>query len=483
MALKNRTELYTYFNTGDIPTETQLHNLIDSFQLDCMVDIRNFGAVGGGADDTVAIQDALDYVNSVGGGIVFIPLGSWYITASLVIYDYTHLMGCGRGSILTTDQDIEMIVTDDGMQYSFITHLYITNTLSGQSKFNIHGINPNGLTISHCWIVNHATGTNGGVCIDNGAGAAASGYYTEIGFTHITHGIVDIFQTDGKYYKNWVFSHERTWAFYVRTPGHVLIEGCDIIGGVYPGGGVYADGSKGLNVTGCLFGSNVDGQDTGRGVVLANAYFCSVSNNHFYHCTQDSVRVENCQHCKIEGNLFEDTNHFRTGSGPYTWGNNSSDVVLYASTGKYCLDNVVVGNVHKIILARDNKGYACLEIADGAQPNYNIISSNSASGNYLFPHFLIDRSASGSFIGNNAGAAIDIHYGSEVVTTGVTSFAVTFAVNTYYTPRASDIHFVFTVADPGGLVWLSAISAAGFTVHFSTATPAGLVINYKVKIE
>lgn len=45
------------------------------------VNVKDFGAIGNGtADDTAAIQDALDYLDTLGGGICYLPSGTYYIS-------------------------------------------------------------------------------------------------------------------------------------------------------------------------------------------------------------------------------------------------------------------------------------------------------------------------------------------------------------------------------------------------------------------
>lgn len=54
------------------------------------VSVKDFGAVGDGVtDDTAAIQAALDYVGSVGGGSVFVPAGDYMTTASIQVKSNT----------------------------------------------------------------------------------------------------------------------------------------------------------------------------------------------------------------------------------------------------------------------------------------------------------------------------------------------------------------------------------------------------------
>lgn len=59
-------------------------------KLDQWIDVRDFGAKGDfdiptetGTDDTAAIQDALDYLKSVGGGVLRFPKGQYRITSAL----------------------------------------------------------------------------------------------------------------------------------------------------------------------------------------------------------------------------------------------------------------------------------------------------------------------------------------------------------------------------------------------------------------
>jgi len=64
-----------------------------------VLDVRDYGAVGDGvADDAFAIQTALDTANSVGGGTVFVPEGTFIIGTQLSIYSNTSLIGVNPGA-------------------------------------------------------------------------------------------------------------------------------------------------------------------------------------------------------------------------------------------------------------------------------------------------------------------------------------------------------------------------------------------------
>ena len=72
-------------------------------------DARNYGAAGTGlTDDTNAIQKALDAARDAGGGIVFLPAGTYWITRTLMLPQRTILKGVGRDNtrlVVPTDRE------------------------------------------------------------------------------------------------------------------------------------------------------------------------------------------------------------------------------------------------------------------------------------------------------------------------------------------------------------------------------------------
>lgn len=72
------------------------------------VTVRQFGAVGDGvADDTGAFQQAFNYVNTLGGGVVEIPPGTYRkgdaVGSRWIMYPNTTLMGYGDQSVIFFD--------------------------------------------------------------------------------------------------------------------------------------------------------------------------------------------------------------------------------------------------------------------------------------------------------------------------------------------------------------------------------------------
>jgi hypothetical protein len=126
-----------------------------------VVSVRDFGAVGDGvADDAAAIQAALDYVNAIGGGAVYLPPGRYRKSGTaptLMMYSNTTLCGAGSASVIfhddrPTDPRIDMLrVSTNSTNVSFLdfkiegtVRLYTTET---NQKQTIVGTGINGLTI------------------------------------------------------------------------------------------------------------------------------------------------------------------------------------------------------------------------------------------------------------------------------------------------------------------------------------------------
>lgn len=62
------------------------------------INVHDFGAVGDGkTDDTFAIQSAVNAAVAAGGGAVYVPAGTYLVSASIEMFSYTSLYGDGMG--------------------------------------------------------------------------------------------------------------------------------------------------------------------------------------------------------------------------------------------------------------------------------------------------------------------------------------------------------------------------------------------------
>ncbi|CAG7651090.1 hypothetical protein PAESOLCIP111_06244 [Paenibacillus solanacearum] len=78
-----------------------------------LYNVKDFGAAGDGtADDTAAIQAALDYAYAQGGGTVYVPAGVYPITATLSIFARTKLELAAHASIRRNGSNVKPMLTN-----------------------------------------------------------------------------------------------------------------------------------------------------------------------------------------------------------------------------------------------------------------------------------------------------------------------------------------------------------------------------------
>ena len=97
------------------------------------LNVKDFGAVGNGStDDTSAIQQTIDALPA-SGGCVFIPPGTYAVSAPLTLSEGAELCGAGSGSILRVTSaalGIDVIRIGDGvstLSFGAVRHLKITS--------------------------------------------------------------------------------------------------------------------------------------------------------------------------------------------------------------------------------------------------------------------------------------------------------------------------------------------------------------------
>lgn len=122
MTIRSKTTLKTYFNTGDIPTEANFSDFIDSANM-MTVDVRDYGAVGDGvSEEYPAITAAIAAVST--GGKVYFPTGTYvFRAASLVIPNFVVLEGDGWGTILKPGSALSTGIDMSGTQAGVIKNL------------------------------------------------------------------------------------------------------------------------------------------------------------------------------------------------------------------------------------------------------------------------------------------------------------------------------------------------------------------------
>ena len=66
-----------------------------------LYDIRDYGALTTASDNGSAINAAISAANAAGGGMVFIPCGTWNVTTQITLLDKVQIVGDGTGSHLS----------------------------------------------------------------------------------------------------------------------------------------------------------------------------------------------------------------------------------------------------------------------------------------------------------------------------------------------------------------------------------------------
>ena len=105
------------------------------------VSVKDFGAVGDGVtDDTTAIQNGIDYLNSINGGSLYFPIGT-YVTSKLTVYSNIWLIGAGASSVIYLKSG-----SNSDLIYGYNSDaLWGTNTTTGVvSKFGLLDITLDG---------------------------------------------------------------------------------------------------------------------------------------------------------------------------------------------------------------------------------------------------------------------------------------------------------------------------------------------------
>ena len=137
---------YDLMNGGNTPTGA-INRPINQ-KLQEWVSVKDFGAKGDGTtNDTVAINNALTYVSSLGGGAVIVPLGTYIIT-QIKMQCSTALIGMGWGSILkqaASSNTNAVVLANTSTQFTQLRDIQIQgNNYQNTSGDGINYVNAGG---------------------------------------------------------------------------------------------------------------------------------------------------------------------------------------------------------------------------------------------------------------------------------------------------------------------------------------------------
>jgi hypothetical protein len=189
-----------------------------------------FGAAANGiADDTAEIQAAIDAANTQGGGIVFLPRGTYLISATLTLYSKVILLGEGYQSVikLANTSNCEMLRTNGFATLSGSNSWLTSDNVPYQ--FGIVNLRFDGNRANQSITSKTITGATAAnpVVITSASHGLANG--TEVYIT----GVVGMVQLNGRYFK---VANAATNTFELQT-----LSGSNVDGSAYT---AYSSGGR-----------------------------------------------------------------------------------------------------------------------------------------------------------------------------------------------------------------------------------------------
>ena len=343
-------------------------------------------SVGGSPGTFRDIQDALDYVNRLGGGRILVLPGSYIVTSALTIYADTVLEGVGPvDCIISFNSTTSNLIVADGAISIVIANLDIRNSINTNGAIYVNNVTAtsNLVRISNCIFRSNTIdiGANraGGITVEGCTSSLSTQFYVASNAAGLNR------FTKCEFYStvSWVFEGARQvniYDNYFQTPGTNVFRGdmdnSMIAGNVFNGAGSVAaldlqstDNVRVHNnyfVTYAILGTVTNSQFTGNvfqsavtGVNCVQIDGCTdlmVSNNKIDTGTQadiDGINLgTNSDNCIFTGNVIE----LQAGTPSY-----AENIVNTTSER-----NVIVGNYLSANTADTNDGGASTIIGNNS---------------------------------------------------------------------------------------------------------------------
>jgi hypothetical protein len=366
-----------------------------------VVNVLDFGADNTGATSaSTAIQNA---INSISSGVVFIPKGTYLISASITTKDGVIIQGEGGASQLLVNTDIEVFksattTTSTGIFGAGFTDFFINKTVStATTKYDIHLQNPSFCNFTRVHIKSghddtQYSNTNvGGIWLDRPPASTNAAYCNRLDDCWIQNNSIYFLNiTDSVINGGYVWGHTRQFAIRLAAAGG---NSCGAIGienvvGIICSkyeGGIWLDGASINQIR--ISGNEFDGNpllDTGYGVLcLQQALAVTITGNTFWGCDYHAIWAKDATNWTITGNVF--------------WKNGARDDILYGYDD-IRLESVnipvgsvtVTGNTHLIDDTRTNPGFAVrFVVTGGYYPDRCSVIGNTVKGSYQSSGFYI----------------------------------------------------------------------------------------------
>ncbi len=329
------------------------------------------GAFGSGTDSTAAIQAAIAAVGARGGGAVWIPPGSWRVTAPLIVPSFVSFVGFGDASQILMDNDV-LEVYGGGLANGDPGGV-------GFGLFNVFTQNPwngNAPYFTNCQFSDfRVTGQNDPyVQVDQWQSAA-------IDLSNFAESMV---------VSNVTFEHLHGFAIHGRGNGDGLtVMGCRFI---QTGNSGVNTGISNARIIGNKFSYSEGIEVTGRN--------CQVIGNTFEHCGNTNAANQASSVVTLGGNITPGGNF----PGGTVMGNSISDSTGGIFVGSNATDYSVIGNtivrVNGFGILLSNSGVPGQEPHRTVVANNTIRSAGSDTGGTIYGIFVSDGTEEVMVLGN-----------------------------------------------------------------------------------
>lgn len=359
-------------------------------QSDKTFSVKWFGAKGDGTtDDTYAFQQVISAVAAVGGGVIYVPEGTYIISASLSLPDNTWLCGDGKTSIIKMADSFaptELIkvidktfikisdisfngnasnVTPDDQQFDSFPVIF-NNSGSGAvtqiSIENVKFLNTAGDAIRF-YIINDSYGSN----------IVSECFFEDIGGSgiHIVGNNVNNIISNNIFQKiNTGRNDYRSAVFAYGVSGDTIISDNHIdrvFGNFNPP--VYCWNVCGIHIkesTNAVVSNNII-HDCGEGILVQLSPLASVIGNFCYDAYYNGIYSEKSPYSTYQGNICKKNKGDGIILGGIDVGEQNGRFI--SAIGNYCADNYAAG----------------IEFAsDHSVVNGNVCINNSISGIHVY---------------------------------------------------------------------------------------------------
>lgn len=271
-----------------------------------ILNAKTYGATGDGStDDTVAIQAAITAANAAGGGVVYLPNGTYKITDTLVMQSNVTL--CGAGKDVTSLTGTMATTTDMAIYAQTETNTTIRDlTIAGTHSWGIFISGGSGHRIERCVVSGgtsrDSSGSKGGglfaenttdVIVDDntfsGNGVADGTAWFDILFNYGTYSV-----TNSRVSRNRLLSTTVDINFAAFDCRRLLIESNLVTGG-RTSSSTPNTGGYGIAVY------------KNSGFPAADAGECVIRGNHVYGVDGTGIYVQSIRDCVVSDNLVEDS--------------------------------------------------------------------------------------------------------------------------------------------------------------------------------